>query len=145
MLSPSSPMLIYYIAQFDVCASCYTNEGPSTIEIEHHKMDHAVVKWTLNPWPEQRQWVESEAEAVLEDLRTNVWVYDDGSEAGEVPPFPDDETMENMNQDAEETETSNQAKDKDDEEEGEEEGEGVKSRRKSRRRKSRRMKKREGI
>jgi hypothetical protein len=123
--SPEFTHAYIYIAQFDVCASCYTNEGPSTIEIEHHRMDHAVVRWTLNPWPGQRQWVESEAEAVLEDLRTNVWVYDDGGEAGEVPPFPDDETMENMNQDPEETEASNQAKDEDDEEEGEEEGEGV--------------------
>ena len=35
------------------------------------------------------------------------------NEAGQVPPFPHDETVENLNQDAEETETGNQAKDED--------------------------------
>ena len=45
------------------------------------------------------------------------------SKAGEVPPFPDNEAMENLNQDAEETETVNQAKDED-KQKGEDEGEG---------------------
>ena len=45
------------------------------------------------------------------------------NEAGGVPPFPDHETMENLNQDAGETKTSNQAKYKDDGEEEEEEEE----------------------
>jgi hypothetical protein len=131
-------------------------------------MDHPVVKWTLNPRIGQRQWTDFEANAVLEDLRTDLRVgtkdqvgdregdsdednddddddnddeqeeeenEDEGgiiaagaavaaefgldiddtdNEAGEVPPFPDDESMENLNQDAKETETSNQVKDEDD-------------------------------
>ena len=36
------------------------------------------------------------------------------NKTGEVPPFPPDETIENLNQDAEETETGNEAKDEDD-------------------------------
>ena len=43
-------------------------------------MDHPVVKWTLNPKTGHRRWTESEADVVLEDLRTNVWVYDDAQE-----------------------------------------------------------------
>ena len=51
------------------------------------------------------------------------------NEAGQVPPFPHDETMQILNQDAEDTEVGNQAKDKEEQEEGErggnEEEEGV--------------------
>jgi len=156
-------LFLFVYLDFDVCASCY-NEGSSAIEIQHHKMDHPVVKWTLEPQGGQRQWTHLEAQAVLEDLRTNVRVgdaagdrdvdddgggddvkkggkeegvvaagaavaaelgldiYETDSEAGKVPPFPDDETMENLNEDAEETEPGNQAKDED--EEGEEGGDG---------------------
>jgi len=165
--------LFIYVARFDVCASCYTNEGPSAIEIKHHKMDHPVIKWTLNPRIGQRQWTDFEANAVLKDLRTDGLVRskeqvgdrtgdsseDDngdeeeeeeeegenedeggvvaagaavaaelgldidgtGNEAGEAPSFPDDETMENLNQDAEKTESDNQAKDEDDSVDGGEE------------------------
>ena len=165
--------LFIYVARFDVCASCYTNEGPSAIEIKHHKMDHPVIKWTLNPRIGQRQWTDFEANAVLKDLRTDVLVRskeqvgdrtgdsseddngDDkeeeeeegenedeggvvaagaavaaelgldidgtGNEAGEAPSFPDDETIENLNQEAEETESDDQAKDEDDSVDGGEE------------------------
>jgi len=43
------------------------------------------------------------------------------SKVGEVPPFSDDETMENQNQNAEDTETGNQAKDEDNSVDGGEE------------------------
>jgi hypothetical protein len=100
-----------------------------------------VVKWTLNPRDGQRQWTDLEANAVLEDLRTDTRVGDyagdsddddDDNDTGpavaaklglivhktagegeKVPPLPHNETKENMNQDAEETETGNQAKDED--------------------------------
>ena len=112
-------------------------------------MEHPVVKWTLNPRDGQRQWTDLEANAVLEDLLTDVRVGDyagdsdddddddDGpaavaakpelavhktaNEAGKVLPFPHNETKENMNQDAEEMETSNQAKDEDNSVDGGEE------------------------
>ena len=116
--SPKFTHAYIYIAQFDVCASCYTKKGPSAIEIEHHKMEHAVVKWTLNPWPGQRQWVESEAEAVLEDLRTNVWVYDDGQEV-ETKEEGGDKEVEGEEGNEEEEE-----KEKDEEEQENEEEEG---------------------
>jgi len=176
----SSSMLIdlfIYIVRFDICASCYINKGPSAIEIKHHKMDHLVVKWTLNPRIGQLQWTSFEANGVLEDLRTEVQVrpkdqvqgdragdsdsdeddsydsydYDSYSEedeggviaagadvapelgldidktsneAGEMPPFPDDETMPNRNKDAEEMVTRKQPKDEDEaEEEGRDEEE----------------------
>ena len=170
-----------YIAMFDLCASCY-NEGPPTIQIVNHTVDHPMVKWTLNPRMGQRQWIDCEANAVLEDLRTGVRVrskeqdgdrtrgsdsseddddYYDGegegeeegegeneeeggniaagaaiaaelgldidgtdTEAGAVSPFPDNDTMEYLNQDAEETATSNEAKDKDKEDKGGNEEEG---------------------
>ena len=44
-----------------------------------------------------------------------------GNEVGEAPSFPDDETMEILNQDAEETERDNQDKDEDDSVDGAEE------------------------
>ena len=74
-LSQVHPCLFTCIVQFNVCASCYTNKDSSAIEIEDHKMGHPVVKWTLNPRSGQRQWTESEANAVLEDLRTVVWIH----------------------------------------------------------------------
>jgi hypothetical protein len=79
-LSQVHPCLFICIVQFNVCASCYTNKDSSVIEIEGHKMGHPVVKWTLNPRSGQRQWTESEAHAVLEDLRTVVWVHYDHQE-----------------------------------------------------------------
>jgi len=93
-----------------------------------------VVKWTLNPRGGQRQWTTLEAIAALEDLRTDVRVGDRAGDSDEgddddvvtdelgldvdetasnargVPAFPHDQTMENVNQDAEQTETSDQAK-----------------------------------
>ena len=45
-------------------------------------MGHPVVKWTLNSWSGQCQWTEAEANAVLEDLRTILWVHYDHQEAG---------------------------------------------------------------
>jgi hypothetical protein len=169
--------LFIYVARFDVCASCYTNEGPSAIEIKHHKMEHPVVKWTLNPRIGQRQWTDFEANAVLKDLRTDVLIRSEervgdrtedsseddnddgeeeeedeneeeggkedeggviaagaaiaaelgldidetGNESGEAPSFPDDEAMENLNQDAEETESDIQVKDEADSVDGGEE------------------------
>ena len=114
------------------------------------------MKWTLDSWPGQRQWMESEANVVLEDLRTNAWVYDDvrqvekkekggdeevvkeeagrnegeeeerggvaaavfdaaaglvfGFDEADEVPFLDDKITEDPNEDAEETETCNQAK-----------------------------------
>ena len=60
-------LFLFIYLDFDVCASCY-NDSPSAIEIEHHEMDHLVVKWTLNPRNLQRKWTNLEANAVLEDL-----------------------------------------------------------------------------
>jgi len=93
-------------------------------------MDHPVIKWTLNSHSGQRQWTECEAKAVLEDLRTDEGESEEEGEEGESeeegegeeegraiaagPPVAADETMENLNQDAEETETANRTKDKDD-------------------------------
>ena len=80
MLSQVHPCLFLCLVQFNICASCYTNKDPSAMEIEGHKMGHPVIKWTLNSRTGQRQWTESEANAVLEDLRTVVWVHYDHRE-----------------------------------------------------------------
>jgi hypothetical protein len=170
---PRSPMLLLFIyLDFDVCASCYNTKGPSVIGIEHHKMEHPVVKWTLSPRDGQRQWIHCEANSVLEVLRSDGHVgskeqvgdrvgdSDSGEDeddddynsvkegegkraiaawaaiaaelrldadktdnkAGAVSPFPYDDTMKHMNQDAEETESSKQAKDEGEEDEDEDEG-----------------------
>jgi len=63
-------MCFFVIARFDLCASCYNNESPSEVEIKDHKMDHPMVKWTLNPRIGQRQWTDFEANLVLEELHT---------------------------------------------------------------------------
>ena len=69
MLSQVHQFLFLYIAPFDVCVSCYNNKDPSAIEIEDHTIDHPVVKWTLDPLPPVREWIESVAKVVLEDLQ----------------------------------------------------------------------------
>jgi len=114
-------------------------------------MEHPLLKWTLNSQSGQRQWMECEAKAVLEDLRTDVQVGDRAGDSDEDNDYnydddhdydyidhevedeaeeggneeegraiaagaaaAADETMENLNQDAEETDTGNQAKEKGD-------------------------------
>ena len=87
IFSQVHPCVFIYIAQIDICASCYTNKDPSALEIEDHKLDHPLVKWTLNSPTGQRRWTESEAKAVLEDLRTDVQVED---QAGDTDEDDDD-------------------------------------------------------
>ena len=137
MFSQVHSCLFLYIAQIDICASCYTHKDPFALEIEDHKMDHPLVKWTLHSQSGQRQWTEYEAKAVLEDLRTDVrgrdrardideedgynYYYDHDYEEGgneeegraiaAGAAVAADETMDNLNQDTE-TETGNQARSK---------------------------------
>ena len=147
---PGRQCLFIYIAEFDVCASCYHNKGPSAVEIELHKMEHPVVKWTLSPRDGQREWVDLEANAVLEDLQTNVRVGGRTGDSDEEDDHDDDdEEQKEGNQeeqgeedagnqedtgitdawadvvaklglDVDETETGNQAKDEDHSVDGEE-------------------------
>ena len=71
MLPQFLQFLFIYLGQFDVCTSCYNDKSPA-IEMEHHKIGHPVVKWTLDPRDGQREWTDLEANAVLEELRTGV-------------------------------------------------------------------------
>jgi len=73
-------------------------------------MGHPVVKWTLNSRSGQRQWTESEAYAVLEDLRTVVWVHYDHQEVEKREEGGNEkaEEEEGRNEDGEEDEGENE-------------------------------------
>ncbi|KIM37236.1 hypothetical protein M413DRAFT_448725 [Hebeloma cylindrosporum] len=107
---------------FDLCASCYNNKSSSEIEIQAHKVGHPMVKWTLDPRIGMRQWMELEANMVLECLRTKMRVnsqHQNGDQLGDRSDDDDNDENDNEDDDNDNEDDDNDNEGDDEENEGE--------------------------